>query len=158
MNRNFYHPAGIRAANLRCFDGLAADPVADAASVLDFVTERGPIGLTLLGVGMNGHIGFNEPGTRPDFAGGPVLLDETTRSVGRKYFAGRTPGEGGVTIGLGTLGKAGRILLMATGEKKRGVLEKIMTRPDDVVLPASFFVNHPAATWYLDQAATPENK
>lgn len=156
MNRHFYQPAGIKPENLCCFDGLAADPEADAAKVLDFVARRGPLALTLLGIGMNGHLGFNEPGTSPDFTGGVVRLAEVTREVGRKYFAGRTPGETGITLGLGTLRRADRILLMATGEKKRSILKRIATSPDDPAVPASHFVNHPAATWYLDRAAAPD--
>ncbi len=156
MNRHFYHPAGIRPENLCVFNGLAADPEADAAAVLELVARRGPLGLTLLGIGMNGHLGFNEPGTSPDFIGGVVTLDDVTREVGRKYFAGRTPGGTGITLGLGTLGRADRILLMATGEKKRAILTRIAASPDDPALPASHFVNHPAATWYLDRAAAPD--
>jgi len=153
MQDIFYGPAGIPSDHLSVFDGLDEDTDFQTKKAFDFIKARGGISLALLGIGMNGHLGFNEPGTTVDFPGGTIDLDETTRTVGKKYFAKPFPLDKGITIGLKHLLAAKRILLMANGEKKAGIVETCMRESPDPSRPASFLQDHPGFELYLDKGA-----
>lgn len=87
--------------NISLVNGRADDPQQELERIAAFIQEKGGIDYMVLGVGMNGHLALNEPGT--SFASGPHLsqLDEVTRTVGTKYFEEAPSLTGGVTIGLG---------------------------------------------------------
>ena len=158
MFGNFYAPAKIPRERIRVFDGLA-NPADECAAMGEWLDAKGGIGLTLLGVGMNGHIGFNEPANQPENSGRQAIvvpLDEVTQSVGRKYFDGAPCVPTGITIALPTLFKARRILVMACGEHKAPIIRQSFTSPPTPALPASLLRNHPDLTLLLDKQAHPE--
>ena len=67
---------------------------------MNFIKKYGPIDMMLLGAGMNGHLGLNEPGTSFDLYSHIVFLDETTKIVGQKYFSGKVNLTAGITLGI----------------------------------------------------------
>lgn len=153
MQDSFYGPAGIPLDHVSVFNGLDPDTAIQTTQALAFITAHGGITLALLGIGMNGHLGFNEPGTSIDFPGGVVNLAETTRTVGTKYFDKPFPLERGITVGLRNLLAARHLILMANGEKKAAIVAACMTTQPDSALPASWLPVHPGFELYLDRAA-----
>lgn len=154
MFDSFYDPAHIPADHVRVFDGLCVDTEAEKARIVDWIQEHGgKIDFTLLGIGMNGHIGFNEP-----YAGLPegcivIGLDDTTKAVSPKYFDRPLPVERGIGVGAGELKKARKILLMATGAHKADIVRKTVLDAPSPSVPASLLADHPDIAIYLDEAA-----
>jgi len=123
MSDAFYNPAGIPKDRIHVFDGLDKDIDKQCRSMEAWISHHGGIGFTLLGIGMNGHIGFNEPGT-PDTKGCfSVKLDNTTKTVSAKYFGKSRPVSTGMTIGWRTLLDAQTGIIMASGELKAPIVK-----------------------------------
>ena len=152
MHDAFYAPAGIPDARRRVFDGLA-DPTAECLAVGEWIEAHGGIGLTVLGVGMNGHVGFNEPGPVPEGLCRVVELDETTRTVSAKYFDRPQPVHLCVTVNLPTLAAAERIVLMLSGERKRKIFARLGRDADgkDQNFPASLLMDHTGLVLFSDR-------
>lgn len=150
------------------FDALRLEPsqvhfLAGDAPDLDAECERyerviaaaGGIGLQILGVGANGHIGFNEPGDALIAPTHRVRLAESTRRDNAALFGGdiaRVPHEA-LSMGMGTILKAGSILLVATGAAKAQCVNEAVNGPVTTHLPASFLQLHRHVELYLDRAA-----
>jgi 6-phosphogluconolactonase/glucosamine-6-phosphate isomerase/deaminase len=152
MYEHFYGPAGIPAERIHVFNGLA-DPAAECGAMNDWLAARGPLGLTLLGVGMNGHIGFNEPNVPEQDGAIIVPLDEITKAVSVKYFGKERPVTTGLTLGLSALLKAQKILVMAVGAKKAPVIKNAFYGDKSPSNPASMLQGHPGLVLLLDAAA-----
>ena len=86
MKDNFYTPAGISASRMVLFDGTAGDAEAEKRRIAGFLEQKGGLDLIVLGVGMNGHVGFIEPGVHSEGACELIPLSETTKKVSAKYF------------------------------------------------------------------------
>jgi 6-phosphogluconolactonase/glucosamine-6-phosphate isomerase/deaminase len=117
------------------------------------ISEKGGIDLMLVGVGMNGHIGFNEPGVSPQLYSHVINLDTTTQSVGQKYFKESTVLKKGITLGLQHLLEGRQAILMASGQKKSPVMQKALEGPISPEMPASIIRNHEQAYVMLDEDA-----
>lgn len=135
-------------------DGCAPDLSAECARYEAAVSAAGPIDLLILGLGRNGHIGFNEPGSPLDSKTRVVGLSAETRAVNREDFP---PGEEvparAITMGIGTILKARRILLLASGAEKAPALKAALTGPVTPALPASALQLHSDVTVLADAAA-----
>ena len=139
--------------NVLMFDGLDPDTEGQCRKTEAWIEKHSGIGYTLLGIGMNGHIGFNEPGT-PDVEGCfTVVLDDTTKSVSKKYFGKERPVTTGITIGWRTLYNTREAVLMANGKEKAPIAASALTGPCTPDIPASLFQNHPNLTVLLDKDA-----
>lgn len=111
------------------------------------------LGLAVLGLGMNGHVGFNEPGSRPDDPTRLVRLAVSTREAATtRYGATRTP-TAGITIGLARLLEADEAWLLVTGERKAAILRRTLLEPEGADCPASYLRRHPRLTVFSDEAA-----
>ena len=147
-------PAGLDPARFHSLRGDTEDPVAEAAAYEARISDAGGLDLALLGLGHNGHLAFNEPGTPEDSHAGPRPLTSATREANAYLFpAGKVPTHG-MSMGLGTLGQARRLVLLATGAPKAAAVEAL-TRPDITVTacPAALLLDHPDAVVLLDRAA-----
>ncbi len=153
MFDSFYFPANIPAHRISVFDGKNTDYGEQVQRALDFISDHGGISLTVLGIGMNGHIGFNEPGVDASFSAGVVTLDNVTRTVGKKYFHQPYLIEFGITIGIKSLVEAKEVVLIANGARKAKIIHKALCGNKNNSIPASHLSNHPALTVYLDTDA-----
>lgn len=151
MRDRFYTPAGIPHERMRIWDGKAQDPARECAEIDQFIKRSGGIGLALLGVGMNGHIGFNEPGAPLDQACMVVELDEVTARVGRKYFSGKTCPMYGMTIGMPRLLSSDQLVLMAQGAHKAPIIRKALMEEASPRIPASQLQKNPNLKVFIDQ-------
>jgi glucosamine-6-phosphate deaminase len=116
--------------------------------------DVGGVDLQLLGIGRNGHIGFNEPGTPFSSRTRVAVLSETTRRDNVRFFASldEVPTRC-ITQGLATIATAKEIVLIATGQAKAAAVAALLTRPPGQDLPASSLLAHPRAILVADAAA-----
>lgn len=150
MNTAFYNPAGIPRENIKVFDGLTNNIEGEIEQMNEVLAEN-PLDIAVLGVGVNGHIGFNEPNvqTTNDFS--LVPLSETTQKVGKKYFDGKDTVKMGATITLKALKEAKTVIILATGENKKEAVSGIIL--GDSKLPVGEFINHSGAVYVFDNNA-----
>ncbi|MBM4370360.1 MAG: glucosamine-6-phosphate deaminase [Deltaproteobacteria bacterium] len=152
LMEHFVEPAGLDAGSLHVLRGDAPDPVAEAASYEARIREAGGLDLALLGLGENGHLAFNEPGTPPDSRCGVRVLSEATRRASADLFGDDPVPRQGLSMGLGTLAEARRLVLLATGPSKAAAVEAL-SRRDVLACPAALLRGHPAALVLLDSPA-----
>lgn len=153
LTDNFFKSANISPERIYAFDGLSDDLESQCRMMENRINQHGGIGFALLGVGLNGHIGFNEPNA-PNTAGCfTIALDDTTKTVSSKYFGKSLSVQMGITIGWKTLLESSEILLQASGETKAAVIKEAVQGEITVNLPASLLQNHKNTTVILDNCA-----
>ena len=119
------------------------------------IVNEGGIDFQLLGIGRTGHIGFNEPGSNYDSITRLVHLDYLTRNDARKSFNGiENVPTTAITMGIKTIRKSKRIVLVAWGNNKSSVVQKAIEGDIDSNISASYLQNHKNATFVLDNAAS----
>lgn len=135
-------------------DIAASDASAHCAAYEEEIAAIGGIDLHILGIGRNGHIAFNEPGSLQSSRTRRVLLAESTREDSAAAFGGieQVPTTA-LTMGCGTILEARRIILLAWGAKKSRIVRRAIACPISLKLPASFLKSHPAAQIFLDPPA-----
>jgi glucosamine-6-phosphate deaminase len=159
MKEQLFDHVDIPEGNYHLPDGTTRpDRVADFARQYDQAIEAaGGLDLQLLGIGGNGHIGFNEPGSLINSRTRLMMLDHSTRAAASGDFGGlsRTPRKA-ITMGVASILNAKRVVLLAWGERKapviRGALEGTVTEQN----PASYLQTHPNALFVIDEAAASE--
>lgn len=146
-------------AEVCLFDGRAADIEAERAKHEAFIKEHGPITVSVLGIGMNGHLGFNESGVDFSLSSHIIPLHPVTRQVMSKYFGGRQlPLTHGITQGIAQIMAADTVLVIANGAKKADIVRRAIEEPVTNEVPASVIQNHPNGYFVLDEAAASDLK
>ncbi|MEI6578355.1 MAG: glucosamine-6-phosphate deaminase [Eubacteriales bacterium] len=156
MADNYYLPAGIPEGRINIFDGLSDDTVAQCRQMEEWIEMHRGIGLAVLGIGLNGHIGFNEPNAPETKGCFTVPLDEITKAVSTKYFGRITAVEQGITIGWSTLNDSKKLILLASGAKKAHILNVALNGKKDPLIPASLLRDHSDLTAIADKPAASE--
>ncbi|HBM3758100.1 TPA: glucosamine-6-phosphate deaminase [Listeria innocua] len=134
------------------FDGKAKDLAAECARVDAFIDERGGMDFILLGIGLNGHIGFNEPFVPVDVNCHVVELDDVTKRVMSKYFDTDLPLTHGISLGMKQILAAKEIYLVATGAKKVDIVKQVIEKAPTVAIPATL-VKEANTTLVVDKVA-----
>jgi glucosamine-6-phosphate deaminase len=153
LHREFTGPAGIDPQRITAFDPTA-DHVTECARMEDAIEDWGGLDLAVLGLGPNGHIGFNEPGS--SFASRTrkvVLAAESIRSNASYWGSEAEVPRSGLTLGIGTLREARSVLLLASGAGKAMIVSRLLEDPVSEVLPASVLRLCPNSTLLADFAA-----
>jgi glucosamine-6-phosphate isomerase len=150
LYRDLFHPLAIRPEQIHYFDAKAADLQAECARIDAVLAERGGLDFMLVGIGMNGHIALNEPGTPFTLRCHVADLAETTKQVGQKYFQTETALSQGITLGLQHFTDAHEVMLMASGPRKAAILRQALTGPVTTDCPASIVQTHPNALVWTD--------
>ncbi|MPY91191.1 MAG: galactosamine-6-phosphate isomerase [Luteitalea sp.] len=145
-------PLGIPDERYVGFDGGSAAPDAECRRVQGWLEAHGPIDVCVLGLGMNGHLGLNEPGSELQAYCHSATLADSSRQHPMLARA-RTQPSYGLTLGMADILRARQILLLVFGRHKRVVLRRLLTGPITTSFPASFLWLHGAATCLCDQAA-----
>lgn len=148
-------PLGIALDRVSFFDSLADDLEAECQRVNDLIASKGGLDIIMVGIGMNGHLGLNEPGTSFDTYTHISDLEEVTASVGQKYFQSETPLTQGITVGLKHLLEAKVAIVLANGEKKKGIIQRVLDEPVSEILPASALKMHSNSYLWVDTGANP---
>lgn len=153
LHKHLYDPLGIRPDQLNLFNTHAEDFEAECKRIDEYIFSNGHIDLMLLGVGMNGHLGLNEPGDCfMDYAK-VVNLSETTMSVGQKYFKDGMKLSRGITLGVHHIYETKRVILQICGEHKQDIVRKIYTTRPTEDLPATALFLIGGACVIMDKAA-----
>jgi glucosamine-6-phosphate isomerase len=153
LYENFFTPLQIEPGKMMLFDAKSGNLDAACKSMDDFIKEKGPLDIMMVGIGMNGHIGLNEPGTDFDLYAHHSPLAPVTASVGQKYFKKQTHLHLGITLGLKYLQEAKIPLLIAAGVKKAEIIAQALEGEVTNQLPASIFQTLPSAYVLLDKDA-----
>jgi glucosamine-6-phosphate deaminase len=155
MRHTLVDPLGIDPSQALLPDGLAADPQSEADRYAASLAAAGGLGLQLLGIGLNGHVGFNEPPCEADAACRALDLSDSTRQQNASAFGGdpaAVPARA-ITLGLREILAAERIVLVVTGAAKAPVLRRLRQECPSADLPASWLRQHGAVTVVADRAA-----
>jgi glucosamine-6-phosphate deaminase len=153
LRRELFAAIGIGDQQVIAFD-LSADPATAAARVEAAIAAAGGIDLAVLGLGPNGHLGFNEPGSPFDSPARLIALTpESIRSNAAYWGSEADVPREGLTLGLGTLDAARRLVLLVSGARKRDILATTLAGPVGPHLPATLLRRHPDATVIADRAA-----
>lgn len=150
----FLTPARIPAANIHTLPATESDLSAAAASYEADIAAAGGLELAVLGLGGNGHIAYNEPGSTGDSRTRVLSLTEESIEQARGYFEGRSVPTEAITVGIGTLLEARNIVLIVSGASKADVLHQSLYGPQTPDVPASFLQLAPdRLTVIADEAA-----
>jgi glucosamine-6-phosphate deaminase len=155
MQQHLFAHVGLSPVRINFLDGNAADLEAEACRYEAAIEAAGGIDLLILGIGTNGHIGFNEPSTGLAARTHRVTLRAETRRSNAPLFGNRpesVPAEA-LSMGMGTILRARSVVLLATGERKAACVEQVVNGPITTQLPASFLQLHPDVEIMLDEPA-----
>jgi glucosamine-6-phosphate deaminase len=164
MDRHLFQHLNVPRERRHIANGLATDPEAECARYEAEIDRAGGVGLAVLGIGTNGHLGFNEPADAlVATTHVATLTDDTWRrnfpEMSNGPMADRPPGERpfdrSYTMGIGTILRARRVLLLASGGAKRHVVIEALGGPITTRNPASLLQLHRDVTLVLDRAAAP---
>ena len=151
MHENLFNAKPFKHSYLP--NGRAADLEAEAKHY-DQIIEENPIDLQILGIGRNGHIGFNEPGTPADTTTHKVSLTQSTIDANARFFEHEEDvPRYAISMGLASIMKSKHILIEADGEDKADAIKGMIEGPVTTDLPASVLQNHDNVTVIIDEAA-----
>ncbi|GAB3692282.1 glucosamine-6-phosphate deaminase [Spirosoma flavus] len=151
--RDLFIPLELPSEQIYIFDATSYDLDAECARIDTLIDSHDGLDLMLVGMGMNGHIGLNEPGTSFTLGCHVGELAESTITVGQKYFDKETALNQGITLGLRHLTGAHDAIMLVSGEKKAATLEKALTGPVTEDVPASIVQTAPNVRVWFDEAA-----
>ena len=137
LQRDCFAPLGIQKEQLVFFDVHAGNLQQECDRINSLIEANGGLDIMLVGVGTNGHIGMNEPGTSFESYAHVSELAEETKQVGQKYFSKATSLSNGITLGLKHLREAKLPLVMASGLKKASILSKGLKAIATEAIPVS---------------------
>ena len=152
MNHNLFDHVNIDKNKTFVPSGKAADLKAEGEAYDAMIKELGGIDLQLLGIGLDGHIGFNEPDAYFTAATHQVTLDESTIKANARFFASEDEvPTTAITMGMLSIMQAKKVLLIANGAAKKAILEKAFFGPIDPQVPASILQLHPDVTFIYSE-------
>lgn len=154
MHRHLFDHVNIKAENIHIPDGTNRNVKEECTGYDHIIQAEGGIDLQLLGIGVDGHIGFNEPGAAFELGTHCVDLDESTIEANKRYFAKKedVPRQA-YTMGIKTIMQSRKVLMVASGRNKADILEKAFRGPVTPLVPASILQMHPDFTLIGDEEA-----
>ncbi len=153
LQQHLFNPLAVHPSNIHFFDAMAANVSTECEKMNAKIKQWQRLDLILVGIGMNGHIGFNEPGVDATLPAHVIELDSITQQVGQKYFTENTHLQKGITLGISQFIQAGMAILIAAGASKAGIIKKAVEEPVSKWVPASHIQAHANAWVMLDAAA-----
>ncbi|WP_108671608.1 glucosamine-6-phosphate deaminase [Peribacillus acanthi] len=154
MKNIFFSQIDILESNTHIPDGTATDLEEEGLSYERLIQALGGIDLQILGIGHNGHIGFNEPGTSFHEQTHLVELTDSTRKANARFFPSLNDvPKQAITMGIGTILKSKEILLLASGSSKADAVKQLLSGEVSIDFPASALKNHPSVALVADKEA-----
>lgn len=153
VEENLLKPLRINQSQYTFFDSMSTNLESECKRVDELLFSKGGADMIIVGVGINGHIGLNEPGYSFENYCHISELADVTIQIGQKYFKENTPLTQGITIGLKHLLEAKVAILIATGERKAEVLKKTIEKEPSAELPSTVFKLHKNSFVWMDEAA-----
>ena len=154
MQHNLFDHVNIDPANTNVPNGLASDPEAECERYNQVIRSMGGIDIQVLGMGHNGHIGFNEPGQAFELETHVVNLTDRTIEANARFFASKDEvPKRAITMGIKSIMQARQILVVVSGEDKADIVKKAFFGPVEPQVPASILQMHPNVVLCGDKAA-----
>jgi glucosamine-6-phosphate deaminase len=156
MNQHLFNNIDIRPWNTNVLNGSAVNPNLECQAFETKILASGGIDIWLLGIGINGHIAFNEPGSPIDTRTRLVSLSQSTieaNSDGRSFSDPAEVPRSALSAGIGTIREARKLILLAIGEKKAEAIAAAVEGPFSAACPSSLLQDHPDCTFILDRGA-----
>jgi glucosamine-6-phosphate isomerase len=152
LRKDFFNHVKLRDEQIEMFD-VSANPIAECARINDVIAANGGLDIMLVGIGLNGHIGMNEPGTSFRSYAHVSNLSETTKTTGQKYFQKPVTLSKGITLGLRHFAECRLPILMANGSKKAEIIDKVLNTQPTEEIPATIIHHIPQALVMIDAEA-----
>ena len=154
MNEHLFQHIDIQLANTHIPSGTASPVAEECRRYEALIDEIGPPDLQILGLGTNGHIGFNEPGTSEASLTHCVKLEESTRNSNARFFSDldSVPTHA-ITMGIQSILKSEQIIVLASGKKKAPAVKRFLDGEISEDFPVSFLWKHPHVTLIVDEEA-----
>ena len=153
MHENLFNHVDIKEENVNFLDGNAEDCDAESKRYAEAIKAAGGIDLQLLGIGTNGHIAFNEPADKFTDEAFKVTLTQSTIDSNQQYFGDVPMPRYAITMGIGSIMRSKKILLIATGEKKAKAIKAMVSGEITPQIPCSILNEHKDVIIMLDKAA-----
>jgi galactosamine-6-phosphate isomerase len=153
LNQQLFNPLKVPEQRICFFNGRAEDIVSECQRIEEFIQQFNSIDVAILGIGVNGHIGMNEPGTPPSLRSHIATIHPSTQQIGQKYFKEPRQLDTGLTLGLATLLEAKHLMLLASGENKAQSVYEMIYAPQSEDMPATLIRDHTNLLVYLDKEA-----
>ena len=153
LNNQLFKPLNVTDSQISFFDGRVNDTNNECVKVEDFIFKNGGIDVAIVGIGMNGHVGMNEPGTLKNIRSHVSDIHSETQISGQKYFLEKQELRQGITLGLANILEARNIFLLASGLHKANIIKQVLEGEISDQLPSSILREHPALYIYLDKEA-----
>ncbi len=154
LRRNLVEPLGLAPRQFTGFESSAPDLARECERISRWLEQNGPIDICVLGLGLNGHIAMNEPAAIFVPGAHPVRLAASSRRHGMLKGLKKKP-RYGLTLGLADILASKQAMLLASGQKKRSALRRLLRPTITTRFPASFLWLHPGALVLCDRAACP---
>lgn len=154
MNKNLFDQIDIDKANTHVPCGTAKDPAAEGARYEKLIDSLGGIDVQVLGIGQNGHIGFNEPAQALVMDTHVTDLTESTIRANSRFFASENDvPRRALTMGMGSIFKARKVLLLISGKEKKTAVKALLSRALTTASPATLLNLHPDVTLFCTEDA-----
>jgi len=154
MYENFFNHINIKEKNIHILNGKTENIKKECEEYEIKIEKAGGIDLQILGIGPNGHIGFNEPSKSLKDKTHLVKLSEETREANSRFFNSKKEvPKKALTMGISTILKADKIIIMAAGENKASAINKTLSGQIDTCTPSTLLQTHPNVTVIVDQKA-----
>jgi len=153
LNNDLLKPLCIDEKKVSFFDGSAKDIQNEIQKTDNFIKKHGGIDLAIVGLGLNGHVGMNEPGTDSSLHSHISEIDSITQKTGQKYFKKERKLARGITLGIANLMEARKVILLVSGNKKAEIAQKVLEGNISEMIPASLLRGHKNFSVYLDEEA-----
>ncbi|WP_059102856.1 glucosamine-6-phosphate deaminase [Shouchella shacheensis] len=155
MNQRFFNHIDLPKEQTHLPNGMAPDLEEECHRYEDELKQTGGLDVQLLGIGSNGHIGFNEPGTSFSSRTHVVALTKETREANARYFTSMNAvPKHAITMGIETIMEAKEIILLVSGEAKAEAYDRLLSGGVDEFFPASILKKHPNVLLIADEAAS----
>ena len=152
LRQKLVRPLGLRADQLSGWRCQPPDAAAECGRIAGWLAKHGPIDVSVLGLGLNGHLGLNEPGQA--LQAGPHVAELTAGSREHSMLAGvRGAVTFGFTLGMADILQSRKVLLLVSGASKAAAMRRLAAKQISTRFPASFLWLHPALTLICDRAA-----
>ena len=151
LEHHLYGPLSFQAKNTYIPDVLSHDLDAAALEYENKIAQSGGLDLLMLGVGLNGHIGLNEPGSSIDSRTRIVALTSSTMNSNKVLFRNEDIPKTAMTMGIGTMLESSLCLMIATGDSKAEIVQKIINGDVNSKVPATSIKEHKNAVFILDK-------
>jgi len=154
MMNNFFNKINIQKSNIHLLNGMTDDVEKECSKYDKAIEKNGGIDLQILGIGPNGHIGFNEPEKKLHARTHLVKLSQETIEANSRFFSDKTKvPDKAISVGMATILKAEKIILLASGKNKAEAVKNTVNGFVDTMIPASFLQTHPCITMIIDEEA-----